>query len=313
MDLLLGALTLGLITSLLALGVYISFRLFEVADITVDGSITLGAAVTAILLVNGWNPLTATATGTLAGAAAGLVTGVLQTKCGVNPLLSGILVMTALYSVNLRVMGQSNLSLMDSRTQKFYGLTAWAEEFGNKLGGPWHFLAWDVKPGDLALLGGMALVVAFVALAMYLFFRTNLGTAMRASGDNPQMVRALGVSVDTCRIVGLALANAVVALSGLLLCQYQSYADAQMGIGSIVTGLASVIIGEALTGTRSLGLAICGTIIGSILFRQLVALAMLGDIKPSDLKLITAVCLFLALVLPSLWKKVRRPKAHAIN
>ena len=311
MDLLLGALTLGLITSLLSLGVYISFRLFEVADITVDGSITLGAAVTAILLVHGWNPLEATAAGTLAGAAAGLVTGLLQTKCGVNPLLSGILVMTALYSVNLRVMGQSNLSLMDSKTQQFYGLSAWADEFGKKLGGPWPVLAWEVKAGDLVTLGGIALLVGVVALAMYVFFRTNFGTALRASGDNPQMVRALGVSVEWCRIVGLALANALVALSGSLLCQYQSYADAQMGIGSIVTGLASVIIGEALTGTRSLGLAIGGTVIGSILFRQLVALAMLNDIKPSDLKLITAVCLFLALVLPQVWHKLRRPRPRA--
>ncbi len=310
MDLLIGALTLGLITSLLALGVYISFRLFEVADITADGSLTLGASVAAVLLVHGHNPAVATIGGALAGALAGIVTGFLQTKCRVNALLSGILVMTALYSVNLRVMGQSNLSLMDQKTQQFRGFGAWAENLGKSLGGSFHFLAWDVKPGDLVVLVAMAVLVVFVSSLLYFFFRTNFGTALRASGDNPQMVRALGVSVDQCRIVGLALSNALVGLSGALLCQYQTYADAQMGIGSIVIGLASVIIGEALTGTRSLGLAISGTIIGSILFRQLVALAMLNDIRASDLKLITAVCLFLALVLPQVWQKFRRKSAR---
>lgn len=313
MDLLLGALTLGLITSLLALGVYISFRLFEVADITADGSITLGAAVAAVLLMHGGNPVVATVAGALAGALAGVVTGFLQTKCRINPLLSGILVMTALYSVNLRVMGQSNLSLMDQKTQQFRGLAAWAESFGKSFGGPVHFIIWDIKPGDLVLLGGMLLLVAFVSFALYLFFRTNFGTAMRASGDNPQMVRALGVSVDRCRILGLALSNGLVGLSGALLCQYQTYADAQMGIGSIVTGLASVIIGEALTGTRSMGIAICGTVLGSILFRQLVALAMLNDIRASDLKLITAVCLFLALVLPQVLGKLRKSRVRVTN
>ncbi len=311
MDLLLGALTLGLITSLLALGVYISFRLFEVADITVDGSVTLGAAVSAIYLVHGWNPVAATVAGTLAGMVAGVVTGLLQTKGKVNPLISGILVMTGLYSVNLRVMGQSNLSLMDPKTQQTLGLIAWAREYGKKFGGPWHVLAWDVHAGDLTILIGITLLVGLIAFALYAFLRTNFGTALRASGDNPQMVRALGISVDNCRIVGLAVANGVTALSGSLLCQYLGYADAQMGIGSIVIGLASVIFGEAITGTRSLGLAIWGTIIGSILFRQLVAVATLGPIKASDLKIITAVCLFFALVMPQLWKKIRKAKPNA--
>ncbi len=200
MTTLLTALTIGFILSLVAYGVYISFRLFDVADITVDGSFTLGAAVTAVLLVHGWNPLAATAAGTLAGGVAGMVTGILQTKCGINGLLSGILVMTALFSINLRIMGKSNVSVpYDS------GLAAWAERESHAwLGDEFRVLGWTVEGRDVGMCLGSALLVVLVGLVLYGFFRTNLGTAMRASGENPQMVRALGVSVDFCRISGLA-------------------------------------------------------------------------------------------------------------
>jgi putative ABC transport system permease protein len=320
MSLLLGALTLGFILSLLALGVYISFRLFDVADITVDGSITLGASVAAVLLVGGWNPLFATVAGTLAGALAGLVAGLLQTKCGINPLVSGILVMTALYSINLRVMGKSNVSLFDPLSQKSWGLNGWAKDLGDRwFGGEFQFLGWNVDARDALMCGGTGLLILGVVVLLYLFFRTDWGTALRASGDNPQMVTALGVNVDACRIFGLALSNGLVGLCGALLCQYQDFADAQMGIGMIVWGLASVIIGEALTGTRSLGFALIGGVMGSVLFRLVTAIVLrmgtitLGPItlriEPNDLKLITALCVFAALVLPRMLAKMKRRSA----
>jgi putative ABC transport system permease protein len=164
---------------------------------------------------------------------------------------------------------------------------------------------------DAAMLGGVFLVVVAVGLVLYLFFRTNLGTSMRATGDNPQMICALGVSVDFIIILGLALSNGLIALSGALLAQYQGFADVQMGIGMVVWGLASVIIGEALTGTRSLGLTIVGTIMGSVLFRLLVAIALRWGLNPNDLKLITALFVFAALVLPGFIEKLKRRASTA--
>jgi len=303
MTLLLGALTIGLILSLLAMGVFISFRIFEIPDITTDGSITLGASIAAVLLVNNVNPILATAAGAAGGAIAGTVTGLIHTKFKINALLAGILVMTALYSVNLHVMGKSNVPLMQART-----LTSHAEEIGVSLiGGKFvNVLGWDVGAADAALLL-MAFTAAVAAgLLLYLFFRTHIGTAMRATGDNAQMVRALGANVEGYIIMGLALSNGLVALSGALFAQYNGFADAQMGIGMIVWGLASVIIGEALTGSRSLGLTIVGAIMGSILFRLLVAIALRWGLNPNDLKLITALFVFAALVLPGAISKLKR-------
>ncbi len=303
MTLLLGALTIGLILSLLAMGVFISFRIFEIPDITTDGSITLGAATAAILLVHNVNPLLATAAGAVAGACAGAITGIIHTKFKINALLAGILVMTALYSVNLHVMGRSNVPLMRANT-----LSSHAGEFGEKLiGGPSiDLFGWPVAASDAALLVFAAIAAAVGGLILYLFFRTHVGTAMRATGDNAQMVRALGANVESYIILGLALSNGFVALAGALLAQYQGFADAQMGIGMIVWGLASVIIGEALTGARSLGLTIIGAIMGSILFRLLVAIALRWGLNPNDLKLITALFVFAALVLPGFIGKLKR-------
>lgn len=295
MTLLIGALIIGLILSLLALGVLVSFRIFSMPDITTDGSITLGASIAAILLVKGVNPVLATAAGALGGAAAGAVTGILHTKFKINSLLSGILVMTALYSVNLHVMGRSNVPLMQATTVASYG-----EQLGEWLAGgkTIHIFGWPVSSADAAVLFLALLFTAAAGAAMFAFFRTQIGTAMRATGDNPQMIRALGANVELNIILGLALSNGFVALAGALLAQYQGFADAQMGIGMVVWGLASVIIGEALTGTRSLGLTIVGTIMGSVLFRLLVAIALRWGLNPNDLKLITALFVFAALVLP---------------
>jgi putative ABC transport system permease protein len=308
MTLLLGALTIGLILSLLTLGIYISYRVFDIADITVDGSITLGGAICAVLVVNHVNPLLATLAGFGGGLAAGAVTGVLQTKFKINPLLSGILVMTGLYSVNLHIMGKSNVPLLSAAS-----LTTWVERLGQAwFGGPEaNLLGWLVSARDLAMLLVVLGMIVAACLALYWFFRTELGTAMRASGDNPQMVRALGVNVERYRVWGLALSNGLVALSGALLAQYQGFADAQMGIGMIVWGLASVIIGESLTGSRSLGLAIYGAIAGSVLFRLLVAIALRWGLNPNDLKLVTALFVFAALVLPQLLQRWKHAAAVA--
>ncbi len=296
MTLLIGALTLGTILALLAIGVYVSFRIFAVADITVDGSLTLGASVTGVLLVKaGLHPLLATSAGFFAGMIAGTVSGILQTRFRINSLLAGILVMTALYSVNLRVMGRSNLPFLGATT-----LSTLCEDLGVRWFGAGRadVFGWEVSTADLTVLLLMGLLVSGTALALWAFLKTDIGTAMRASGDNPQMVRALGGNVEAYRVFGLALSNGLVGLAGSLWAQYQNFADAQMGIGMVVWGLASVIIGEAMIGVAGVGLAITGAILGSMLFRELVAIALSFGLNPNDLKLVTALFVFTALVLP---------------
>ncbi len=312
MTLMLGAWTVGLILSLLALGVFISFRVFKFADITTEGSITLGASILAVALLRGHSPALATAEAFLAGACAGAATGVLHTRFGIDGLLSGIIVMTALYSVNLRVMGQSNISLLNSHT-----IVTDAQAVGAWLTGGAEgvtVLGWAIALRELFTLVLVALFVAAVAVVLYAFLRTNLGTAMRATGDNDQMITALGVDTRNMITLGLALANGLIALSGALLAQYQGFADVQMGIGMVVWGLASVIIGEALVGTRQLGFIVIGTVMGSVLFRLLVAVALRAGLNPNDLKLVTAVFVFVALILPGLLARLQRggkTAAHA--
>jgi putative tryptophan/tyrosine transport system permease protein len=311
MSLLLGALTLGFIFSFIALGVYISFRIFAFPDITADGSSTLGAALAAILLVHSVNPVLATAAGFAGGFLAGTFTGTLATKFKINGLLAGILVMTGLYSINLHIMGRSNISLLGSPT-----LSTYADRIGVALthGHPLQVMRWEITALEASSLMASFLFVALAGCVMYVFFQTNLGTAMRATGDNSDMVRALGVNDENMTILGLAVSNGLIALGGALLAQYQGFADVQMGIGMVVWGLASVIIGEALVGTRQLGLSITGAVMGSVLFRLLVAIALRLGLDPNDLKLVTAVFVFLALIAPGLLKRlrIRRPgPAHA--
>lgn len=316
MTLVLGAWSDGLILSLLALGVFVSFRIFRFPDITVDGSITLGASVGAVLLTQGLNPVLATLVSFFAGMLAGAATGTLHTKFKINPLLSGILVMTALYSINLRVMGRSNLPFGRSITFATY-----AEHLGSLVAGSQDrisILGWEVSPSHVALLSLSFIITFAVGLGLYAFFRTDLGTAMRATGDNDQMIRALGVNVDTMMIGGMALSNGLVALAGSLYAQVQGFSDVQMGIGMVVIGLASVIIGEALVGGQNhLGLAIIGTVMGSILYRLLVALALRAGLNPNDMKLFTAIFVFFALILPDVLKWFRsllnRPMAASVT
>jgi putative ABC transport system permease protein len=308
MTLLLSAWTIGLILSLLALGVYVSYRIFEFPDITADGSITLGAAVAAMLLDHGRNPLLASLAAMAAGSVAGMCTGILHTRFKINSLLSGILVMTALYSINLHIMGKSNIPLINART-----LSTYAERLGMKLGGgaSLTIAGWPVSARDFGSLLLSIAVVTLVALALYFFFCTELGSAMRATGDNAQMIRALGVNVENMIVLGLALSNGLVAFSGALLAQYQGFADVQMGIGMVVWGLASVIIGRALVGSDHLGGAIVGAIMGSVLFRLMVAIALRWGLDPNDLKLVTALFVFGALILPQLLARAKRkPKVQ---
>ncbi len=303
MSLLLGALTIGIILALLAIGVFISFRIYDFPDMTAEGSITLGAAVASVLLVSGVNPVIATLAALLAGSVAGATTGIIHTQFNVNGLLSGILTMTALYSVNLHIMGRSNIPLMNSFT-----FTDWADDLNSSLFGgvkTLMFIGHEVPVHDFSILLITFSIVVTVSLLLFIFFNTNIGTAMRATGDNAQMVRALGINDGTMKIFGLAISNGLVAVSGALLCQYQGFADVQMGIGMLVWGLASVIIGESLIGTKRLGHLLAGAIFGAVLFRLLVAVALRLGLDPNDLKLITACFVFAALILPTLIKKLK--------
>lgn len=302
---LIGSFSMGLILSLLALGVLISFRILAFRDLTVEGSIALGGSVAATLLVSGWNPWLATAIAFFAGAFAGMITGVLATRFQINGLLAGILVMTALYSVNLRVMGRSNLPLLKEQTVVTMAQNMSAPD------SKWQVLRWEIPVPEIYVVGLVLIVIGLVAATMYAFFKTNLGLAMRATGDNELMIRALGVEVGWMLTFGLALSNGLVAMSGALLVQYQGYADVQMGLGMVVWGLASVIIGESLVGSRQIGMLVVGTIMGSVLFRLLVAIALRWGLNPNDLKLVTAVFVLIALVAPSAIDTARRKLGSA--
>ena len=298
MTLLLGSLTIGLILSLLAFGILISFRVVAFEDLTVDGSLTLGGATAAALIVAGVSPLLATLTGSLAGGAAGAVTATLHTRFAINRLLSGILVMTALYSVNLRVMGKSNIPLLTQRTVMDYADRLAAALWGEKQ--VLHLFGWEASPRELCALILVAAVAAAIGGLLFAFFRTHLGMAMQAIGDNSTMIRALGVNVALMTVFALFISNSVIGLAGALLAQYQGFADVQMGIGMLVWGVASVILGESLVGTKRIGFLIAGAIMGSVLFRLLIAVALRWGLNPNDLKLITALFVFAALVLPKL-------------
>ena len=313
MSLLIGSFTMGLILALLSLGMLISFRMIRFTDITVDGSITLGASITAVLISQGVNPWLATAAAVLAGACAGMVTGLLHTRFKIQELLSGILVMTALYSINLRVMGRSNIPLLDVST-----LSSGVENLLSRVAGSgdkMNIFGWLVPVSDMATFACSTLICVAVGILLLYFLRTHFGTGLRAAGSNAQMARAQGLNHNTMIVFSLALANGLVALSGALLAQYQGFADVQMGIGMMVWGLASIIIGEALVGKASIGLTIAGTILGTILFRLLIAIALRWGLNPNDLKLVTALFVFAALVAPggfaALKKNVMQGFRHA--
>jgi putative tryptophan/tyrosine transport system permease protein len=313
MNLIIGAFTIGLILSLLSLGMLISFRMIRFTDITVDGSLTLGASLTAVLIMAGWSPWLATGVAFLAGCLAGSITGILHTRFKIQEILAGILMMTALYSVNLRVMKRSNIPLLDAPTisDTFEQGITWLNQGADRL----SFIGWQVMVSDLAALTSSLIICIMVGGLLAWFLKTHLGTVLRATGNNPQMVRAQGVNNNAMVVFGLAISNGLVALAGALLAQYQGFADVQMGIGMMVWGLASIIIGEALVGRSSLGIIITGAVMGTILFRLLIAIALRWGLNPNDLKLVTAVFVFMALVAPQFIKsfktKLNRGARHA--
>ena len=285
----LGAVEIGLVFGLVALGVFLSFRVLQFPDLTVDGSFPLGAAVAATLIVTGWNPYLSTAVAALAGALAGLVTAWLNVRLKILHLLASILTMIALYSINLRIMGRPNVALLGDETV----LTPLA--------------ALPLPSYWLAPVLFLAAIVA-AKLLVDRFLASELGLAVRATGANPRLARALGISTDRLILGGMALSNALVALAGALFAQSQGSADISMGVGVIVVGLAAVILGEALIPGRGIALATLGCILGSILYRLAVALALNADVlglQAQDLNLLTAILVALAMVLPGERRRFR--------
>ncbi|HOD74905.1 MAG TPA: ABC transporter substrate binding protein, partial [Syntrophorhabdaceae bacterium] len=279
MELWVGALNLGFLYAFVAIGIYITFRIHDFPDITVDGTFTTGAAVTSVLVVAGTHPLLALLASFLACAAAGSVTALINTRLNVNSLLAGILVMTGLYSINLHIMGRSNIPLL--HTPEFFALL-------NRTN--------PGMPQEIWTALWLTVIMALSWLAVSSFFKTDFGLSMRASGNNPVMARAAGINVDRVKIFGVAIANGLVGISGSLVAQYQGFADIGMGIGTVVTGLASVIIGESILKKHSVYAWIVSAIIGSVIFRFMIAGALYAGMDPIDLKLLTAIFVLITLV-----------------
>jgi putative ABC transport system permease protein len=275
----------GFLFAFLGLGVLITFRFFRFPDLTAEGSYPLGGAVAAALLVQGLDPFVAT----LAAAArrgAGTITALIHTKLRINNIVAGIIAMTALYSVNLRVMGKANTPLL-STPSVFSETVDWLNRLGLNL----HDNVFTTIPIALVLLVG-------AGLALIWFFATDLGLAVRATGQNEAMIASLGVDTDRTKMVGLALSNSFIALSGALVAQNHGFADIGMGVGILVTGAAAVLIGEAIFGDRTVAWWIVAVICGTVIYRLLVALALRIGFEPVDLRLVTAVLLLLALTIP---------------
>lgn len=284
MNMLISAIAQGLIWSLLALGLYISFRILNIADMSTEGTFTLGGAVGVQCITLGVNPFLAVTIAILAGAIAGGITGFLITKLNIPSLLAGILTMTGIYSINLRVMGKANLNIL--------GLDTIYTRFAN-LELPRHM--------DTILIG--LLFVAVIVAIYTLFFKTEFGQALIATGDNEAMARSLGISTNTMKTIGLMMSNGIIALAGAVISQSNGYADIQMGIGAIVIGLASIIIGEVLFSNVTFTVRLICLVVGSILYRLIMVLVLEAGLNPNDFKLISATMLAIFLALPKIKEK----------
>lgn len=283
LDIVKGAVSQGLLWSIMAIGIYITYRILDISDLTSEGSFTLGAATLASLSVAGVHPLLALLMSMVAGGLAGLVTGLMHTKLKIPTLLAGILSMTGIYSVNLRIMGKANVSLNNQETilsliAKWLGLS---------------------RERDAALIVGIFFALVVVVL-LYLLLNTEFGYALRATGTNENMIRASGVNTNFTKVAGLVLGNALIALSGGLVCQYNGYADVAMGIGAIVIGLASVIIGEVFFGRSRIFLSLIGVVFGSIIYRIIVAMVLRAGFPANDMRLFTAILVAIAISLPQI-------------
>ena len=280
----------GLLWAVMALGVYVTFRVLDLADLTCEGSFPLGAATAATLMATGHSVSTAILAAAVAGMLAGAVTGFLTTKMKIPALLAGILTMIALYSVNLRIMGKANLSLLGVDT--VFTFTQQALGLNNAY---------------TTFVVGLAATL-LIGIGMYWFFGTEIGAAIRATGFNQQMIRAQGVNTDMTIILGLIISNALISVSGALVGQNNGFADVGMGVGTIVIGLASVIIGEVLFGTRSFKNCMISVVLGSVVYRIVIAVVLQMGMPPNDLKLFTSVLVAVALSMPLIKAKFKGRK-----
>ena len=283
-----GALELGLIYAVMAVGVYLTFRVLDFPDLTVDGSFTTGAATAGVLITNGVNPFAASLAGFATGFVAGCITGLLHTKGRIDGLLAGILTMIGLWSINLRIMGSANVPLLSQDSV---------------------FTPLDAVMGTWAGVGLLAVGSVLLCLLIVWFLSTDLGLSLRATGDNQQMITSFGVSTDFTKILTLALSNGLVGLCGALIAQYQGFADISMGIGLILVGLASVILGQAVLPQSRLWLAVVAVALGSVIYRLIIFAALQVGLNPNDMKLITALLVIVALLVPRMTRVRGRRKA----
>lgn len=287
----LGAVDLGLIWGFLALGVYITFRLLDIADLTVDGSFATGGAVCAICVLNNIHPLLAVLVAIIAGFIAGAITGILHTKCKIPAILAGILTQIGLYSINLRIMGgRANLPLTTANTL-FADLST----------------ALNINKYYITLVVALIFVIIFIAV-LYWFFGTETGSSIRATGNNEQMARSLGINTDTMKLLGLMISNGLVGLSGGLYALYGQATDVRVGTGAIVIALASIVIGEVVISGKKSGFAtrLASIVIGSIIYRIIVALVLQLGLNTDDLKLLTAILVGIALTIPIMLSKQKQ-------
>ncbi|EPF4303849.1 ABC transporter permease [Enterococcus hirae] len=279
----------GVLWALLAIGVFLTFRILDIADLTAEGSFPLGAGIAAVSITNGLSPIVACLLGFLGGAVAGLVSGLLHTKLKIPALLAGIITMTGLYSVTSQIMGAPNLSLLGQKN-----VFTWAESLG-------------VSKENAVLIAGL-LVALIVVTLLVLFLRTETGLAIRATGDNLAMSEANGINTDTMKIIGYMISNGCIALSGSLLAQNNGFADLNSGIGTIVIGLASIIIAEVLFRNQPLLLRLLTIILGAVIYRFILALVFELNVQPSDSKLASALVLVICLSFPQIQQKLKLPK-----
>ncbi len=291
---LLGAVSQGLLWSLMVLGVYITFKILDIADMTTDGSFALGGCVCAMMMIGGADPILAALAGAVAGGLAGAVTGILHTFFGIPAILAGILTQISLWSINLRIMGdKSNQSVNKIPSI----ITFWGDKFG-------------LTQSQASLIVGVLAVLLVVSL-LYWFFGTELGAALRATGNNEDMIRALGVDTNKSKLLGLIIANVLVGLSGALICQSTKYADVGMGTGAIVIGLAAIVIGEVLFGrARNFGLKLLSAVVGCVIYFAIRAIVLRLGMKPNDMKLLSAIIVALALCIPVTMAKLKVKRAY---
>ncbi|MDO5388128.1 MAG: ABC transporter permease [Clostridia bacterium] len=287
MGFLVGAIAQGLLWAVMAIGVYITYRILDIADLTAEGCFTLGAGITCKLITSGLDPFVSTFFALIGGLLAGLVTGLLHTKLKIPALLAGILTMTGLWSVNLRVMGKSNIPLL-----KETSIITILENTG-------------LTKNNAAIVSGLVLTVV-VILFLWWFFSTEIGYALRATGNNKHMIRANGVNTDNATILGIMIGNGLIALSASLVAQFNSFSDIQMGVGTIVIGLASVIIGEVVFGNRTILRSLIAVALGSVLYRIIIAVVLKLGLRSDDMKLISSILLAVALCFPTVRNAVTK-------